>query len=84
MTVLNFIFSVILLIIVLIMFICWLGAKYDVVGRNEENKILREELKKQLEKEIRSKIKNQKIKRSERNEQDRRKQVQGRAFKNKS
>lgn len=61
MTVLDFIFGVILLVVILIMFISWLSAKYDLVGKNEENKILREELKKQLEKEIKRKIKKRKV-----------------------
>lgn len=61
MTILDFIFGVILLVVILIMFISWLSAKYDLVGKNEENKILREELKKQLEKEIKRKNRKRKV-----------------------
>lgn len=84
MTVLDFVFGVILLIVILIMFISWLGAKYDVLGKNEENKLLREELKKQLLKEIKNKNKEKKIKRRTKSESIRSKSIRRRTVKNKS
>lgn len=57
MQVLDFIFGVLLLIAVFIMFISWLGVKYDIAGRDEKNKQLQEELIKQYKKELQRKQK---------------------------
>jgi len=43
------------MIIVGIMFIAWIGIKYDIVGRDERNKELQLEIIKMQEKEIRRK-----------------------------
>lgn len=84
MTVLDFIFGTILLIVILIMFISWLDAKYDIVGKNEENQLLREELRKQIEKEIKMKNKDKIIKRSSKSEVNRSKPIRRRTLKDKS
>ncbi len=60
MTVLDFIFGIFLVIIVAIMFIAWLGAKYDFVGRDEKIEELKLELeliKKKEERRKKRKIK---------------------------
>lgn len=57
MSVLDFIFGVLLLIAIFIMFISWLGVKYDIAGRDEKNEELQKELEKQYKKELQRKQK---------------------------
>lgn len=57
MTILDFIFGVLLLIAVFIMFISWLGVKYDIAGRDEKNRQLQKELEKQYKRELKRKQK---------------------------
>lgn len=51
MTILDFIFGILALIVILVMFISWLGVKYDIVERDLKTEELELELKKWKEKE---------------------------------
>lgn len=55
MSVLEFVFGVISIIVVFIMFVSWLGIKYDIAERDIKNKKLELEIKKYEEKEERRK-----------------------------
>lgn len=62
MSVLDFIFSVIVVIATLIGFIGWLGLKYDIVGRDENTENLKKEILRLEQKEARRKKRNRRKK----------------------
>ena len=59
MTVLDFIYGILVIASIIVLFIGWLGTKYDVVGRDERIKEQRriERKKKKKEKKIAKKVK---------------------------
>lgn len=55
MTVLDFIYGILVIASIIVLFIGWLGTKYDVVGRDERIKELELQIKKYEDKEKRKK-----------------------------
>lgn len=53
MTVLDFIYGILVIASIIVLFIGWLGTKYDVVGRDERIKELELQIKKYEDKEQR-------------------------------
>lgn len=58
MTIFDFIFATLVMIVTAILIISWIGTKYDIVGRDEEINKLKLEIKKMEEKEARRKKRN--------------------------
>ena len=64
MTIFDFIFATIVLIVMAILIISWIGTKYDIVGRVAEIKKLQLEIKKMEEKDARRKKRNRQKKKA--------------------
>ncbi len=64
MTIFDFIFATLVLIVVAILIISWIGTKYDIVGRDAEIDKLKLEIKKMEERDARRKKRNRQKKKA--------------------